>query len=340
MTSLVDTTAWLVGIPSETGAEAGLRDAIADRLAAFDQIRVGNSLIVGEPGPGKRILVGHLDTVPLQGELGPMVDDDRIYGLGATDMKAGMAVMIHLLEALRTPNLVGVFYAGEEGPLSGNDLGLILDEVVWMSEADAAFVMEPTDRQVQAGCNGAINATVTFDGVAAHSARPWLGENAVTKAGHFLEEMHDRPPEEHMVSGLAFKEVLSVTRAAGGVANNIIPSQFLLNVNYRFAPHRDPEEATALLAEICSDADGFAVADWAPAGSVDVDHPLFAALIESSGGEVVGKQGWTDVAQLSRAGIPAINFGPGEAALAHKPGESVRISDLDWAYEAMMAVLG
>jgi succinyl-diaminopimelate desuccinylase len=340
VTSLVDTTAWLIGIPSETGSEEAARDAIAERLHQFDQTRVGNSLVVGDPGEGRRLLVGHLDTVPLQGNLGPVVDGDRLYGLGATDMKAGLAVMIHLLETLGTSDLVAVFYAGEEGALSGNDLGPILAEIPWLTKADAAFVLEPTDREVQAGCNGAINATVGFDGVAAHSARPWLGENAVTKAGRFLEMMNDRQPEDHEVGGLVFREVISVTRAWGGVANNIVPSRFEMNLNYRFAPDKTVGEAVELLREVCSEADSFDVADTAPAGSVDVDHPLFAALIESSGGEVVGKQGWTDVAQLSQADIPAINFGPGETSLAHKPGESVRVSDLDWAYESLLAILG
>ena len=340
MTSLVDTTSWLIGIESETGAEALIRDSISQRLHDFDQIRVADSLIVGEPGEGRRLLVGHLDTVPLQGDLGPVLDGDRLYGLGSTDMKSGLAVMIHLIETLGTSDLVGVFYAGEEGALSGNDLGPILAEIPWITEADAAFVLEPTDREVQAGCNGAINVTIGFDGVAAHSARPWLGENAVTKAGRFLEMMNDRLPEEHEVGGLAFKEVISVTRAWGGVANNIIPSRFEMNVNYRFAPDKTVEEAIAVLREVCSEADTFEPTDTAPAGLVDVDHPLFAALIEASGGEVVGKQGWTDVAQLSQAGISAINFGPGETTLAHKPGESVRVSDLDWAYESLLAVLG
>lgn len=340
MTSLADTTGWLVGIPSETGSEEAVRDAIAERLHSFDQTRLGNSLIVGDPGDGRRLLVGHLDTVPLQGALGPELDGDRLYGLGSTDMKSGLAVMIHLIEALGTSNLVGVFYAGEEGALSGNDLGPILAEVAWIASAEAAFVLEPTDREVQAGCNGAINATIGFDGVAAHSARPWLGENAVTKGGRFLEVMNDRQAVDHEVGGLTFREVISVTRAWGGVANNIIPSRFEMNVNYRFAPDKTVDEAVGLLREVCSEADTFELADTAPAGAVDLDHPLFAALIESSGGEVVGKQGWTDVAQLSEAAIPAINFGPGETSLAHKPGESVRVSDLDWAYDSLLAILG
>lgn len=339
MTTLLETTSWLVDIPSETGSEAPIRDAVADRLDQFPQTPVADSLVVGEPGAGTILLVGHLDTVPLQGDRGPRVEGDRLVGLGATDMKSGLAVMIHLIEALGTGKLAGVFYSGEEGPLSGNQLAPVLDEMPGLADAGAAIVLEPTDREVQAGCQGAINATVGFSGEAAHSARPWLGENAVTRAGPWLTQMHSRAPEERIVNGLVFKEVVSVTTASGGVANNIIPARFELNVNYRFAPDRTVEEATDRLQAVCEGADSFEVADTAPPGTVDIDNPLFAALIEVSGAPVVGKQGWTDVAQLSEAGIPAVNFGPGETTLAHKPGESVRIGDLDWAYESLSAVL-
>ena len=339
MTSLVETTTWLIDIPSETGQEAAIRDAISGRLAAHPQERVRESLVVGAPGAGRILLVGHIDTVPLQGPGGHHIDDSRIHGLGATDMKSGVAVIIHLLEELGTDEVVGVFYAGEEGPIAGNQLLPVLEEVDWLADAEAAFVLEPTDRQIQAGCQGGFNVLVGFTGEAAHSARPWLGENAVTKAGSFLAAMHGRDPETRIVSGLEFKEVMSVTMASGGVARNIIPSRFEMNVNYRFAPDRTPEEAAAILRHVCAEADVFEIIDLAPPGAVEIDHPLFKRLIETSGVPVVGKLGWTDVAQLTQAGIPAINFGPGETGLAHKPGESVAIDDLSWAYESLLAIL-
>ena len=254
-------------------------------------------------------------------------------------MKGGLAVMIHLVEALGPEKVAAVFYAGEEGPLTGNQLGPLFEKVSWLETASAGIVMEPTDREIQAGCQGAINARVAFEGVSAHSARPWLGENAITKAGKFLSMMDGMEPEDHVIEGLVFREVTSITKAVGGVANNVIPPRFEMNVNYRFAPDRSTEEAVAHLRQICDMADEFELGDVAPAGSVDVDHPLFQDLIAASGAKVVGKQGWTDVARLSQMGIPAVNFGPGETALAHKPGESVRIDDLDWAYESLLAVL-
>ena len=337
--TLSETLAWLVDIPSETGNEGALRDALADRLAGLPMEVVKTSLVVGEPGPGKVLLAGHTDTVPLQGHVGARVEDGRLYGLGATDMKGGLAVMVHLLEDMGTQRVVGIFYAGEEGPIAGNELGPILDAFPVLESADAGIVMEPTNRELHAGCQGSINATVSFLGEAAHSARPWLGVNAVTRAGEFLQMMDGLQPQPHPIEGLKFKEVISVTRANGGIANNIIPSRFDLNVNYRFSPDRSTEDAIDHLRSICEPADVFEVADTAPAAYPELSHPLFQVLADSARAGVSHKQGWTDVAQLAARGIPAVNFGPGETALAHKPGESVALDDLSWAYEALATVL-
>jgi succinyl-diaminopimelate desuccinylase len=339
LTDLVETLTWLVDIPSVTGGEGPLRDAIAERLGHLPQQEIADSLVVGRPGEGAVVLAGHLDTVPAQGDAGSRAVGERVHGLGATDMKAGLAVMIHLLEELGAEEVAGVFYAGEEGPLQGNQLGPVLDEASWLRSASAAVVLEPTDRAVEAGCQGAINADVVFVGEPAHSARPWLGENAITKAGGFLSKMHVLEPEPRLIQGLEFLEVMSVTTARGGVARNVIPGEFVINVNYRFAPDRDPEAAVARLNEACVEADRFVVTDLAPAGAVDLDHPFFRALIEATRAPVQAKQGWTDVAQFTAAGIPAVNFGPGEPALAHRPDESVRIADLSWAYESLLDVL-
>jgi succinyl-diaminopimelate desuccinylase len=340
VTDLVETLCWLVDIPSVTGDESRLRDAIGQRLEAMPSRAVGDSLVVGQPREQAVLLVGHLDTVPLQGHVGAAVEGGRVHGLGATDMKSGLAVMIHLIESLGPDRVACVFYAGEEGPFSENQLGMVLEAAPWLRGAAAAVVMEPTDRGVEAGCQGVINAELTFEGEAAHSARPWLGENAITKAGAFLTRMHGLEPELHVVAGLDFKEAISVTTAHGGVAKNIVPATFTLNVNYRFAPDRSMERAIDRLREVCTAGDRFIVTDSAPAGAVAIEHPLFQRLIEVAAAPISGKQGWTDVAQLSEAGIPAINFGPGEPALAHQPGESVRVDDLSWAYDSLSAVLG
>lgn len=338
--TLTDTLAWLVDIPSETGNETAICDALADRLADLPQTVVNKSLVVGEPGPGKVALFGHTDTVPLQGHVGARIEGDRLYGLGATDMKGGLAVMVHLLEDLGIDRLVGVFYAGEEGPLSGNDLAAILGESPGLTEIEAGVVMEPTNREVHAGCQGSINVTVAFVGEPGHAARPWHGVNAITRAGEFLVMMDRLQPELHPIEGLEFKEVMSVTRANGGVANNIIPGRFELNVNYRFSPDRTTEEAIDHLRDVCASADEIVIADAAPAAYPETAHPLFSRLIAAAGGAVSHKQGWTDVAQLAERGIPGINFGPGETALAHKPGESILLEDLQWAYDVLTETLG
>jgi succinyl-diaminopimelate desuccinylase len=337
-TTLTETLTWLVDIPSETGNEEAIRDSLAERLSGLPHQIVNRSLVVGEPGPDKVALFGHTDTVPLQGQVGARIEGDRLYGLGATDMKGGLAVMVHMVEDL-ADRVVSVFYAGEEGPLAGNDLGPILDTIPALTGVEAGIVMEPTNREVQAGCQGSINANVTFLGESGHAARPWRGVNAVTRAGRFLTMMDGLEPELHPIEGLEFKEVMSVTRAHGGVANNIIPGRFELNVNYRFSPDRTVEEAIQRLHDLCSAADEFEVADVALAAYPEVSHPLFQTLIEATGGVVSHKQGWTDVAQLAERGIPGINFGPGETALAHKPGESILLDDLDWAYRALMTTL-
>lgn len=338
--TLTETLAWLVDIPSETGNEAAIRDALATRLADHPQTMVGNSLVVGRPGRGTVLLVGHTDTVPLQGHVGARIEGGRLFGLGATDMKGGIAVMVHILEALGSDHVLGVFYAGEEGPIEGNDLAAILDEIPALTEAEAGIVMEPTNREIHAGCQGAVNARVSFLGEAAHSARPWLGVNAITRSGEFLTAMGAREPEVHDIAGLAFKEVISITKASGGIAHNVIPARFDLTVNYRFSPDRPLDEAVSHLREVCADADEVEILDVAPAAYPSFSHPLFVELAANAGAEVSHKQGWTDVAQLAQRDIAAINFGPGETALAHKPGESVALDDLEWAFAALEATLG
>ena len=216
--SLADTLVELISIPSVIGNEEEITTAIEFRLAALRTVqRLGNALVVGEP-TGKPIiaLYGHTDTVPEQDNGTAGVRGGRIHGLGASDMKAGLAVMVHLLEApeiIDGPyDVVGVFYDKEEGPSADNGLEDVLSAVSWLADAVFSIVLEPTDLNLELGCNGAMNADIVFNGHAAHSARPWLGENAVTKAGAWLAEMHDRRPEPVEIAGLEYREVFSVDR--------------------------------------------------------------------------------------------------------------------------------
>ncbi|MBT8165954.1 MAG: succinyl-diaminopimelate desuccinylase [Acidimicrobiia bacterium] len=339
--TLAETLAWLVDIPSETGHEGRIATAIAERLLPIygpqGVERIGNSLVVGHRG-GKPLisLYGHTDTVPSQGQGPAVVVDGRMHGLGTSDMKGGVAVMLHLLEdeAVRSSafDVIGVFYAAEEGPQEGNELASVFEHAAWLDESELGIILEPTNMNLELGCQGVINARVSFVGTSAHSARPWLGENAITKAGPWLQGMGERAPEPVVINGLEFKEVMTVTRAQGGIANNIIPGSFECNVNYRFAPDKTVEEAEAKLAAALAGVDEYEIVDSAPAARVEAANHHVERLAALTGAEEHPKQGWTDAARLSERNIPAINYGPGEVAKAHKVDESVPLENLDAAF--------
>lgn len=346
--TVLDTLCWLVDIPSPTGREGQLCEALSHRLGstyARDHVRcVGKSLVVGSrTGRPLILLVGHIDTVPPQGQGPAQVEGGRLLGLGTSDMKSGVAVMVHLLEEEMVRegpfDVVGVFYDAEEGPDAGNGLEPVLRELSWLSEAEFAVVLEPTDLELQLGCQGTANATVRFEGRSAHSARPWLGENAITKAGAWLADLHDRQPEEHVVSGLSFYEVFSVTQASAGVARNVIPGRFDLHLNYRFPPDVSPEAARRRMSEIAAPADALEVHEIVPGAPVPEGNPHLDRLIRATGARITPKQAWTDVARLARYGIPAVNYGPGEVAQAHQATESVPITNLEPALEALLGFL-
>ena len=287
--TLVDTLIELIDVPSETGQEDMLATHLVARLGTRHPIdRVGHSLVVGErTGKPLLLLVGHIDTVPNQGQAAAQVVDGRVLGLGASDMKGGVAVMLHLMEdeslADSPYDIVGIFYEGEEGPSAGNGLEPVLGTHTWLHDAEFALVLEPTDLVVEVGCNGVINATAAFVGHAAHSARPWHGENAVTKAGTFLADLHAREPELFKIGELEYREVVSVTTASGGVARNVLPSRFELNVNYRFPPMFDLEQAEGRLRESLAGADELTITDRAPAGKPPENNPHYDRLVELSG---------------------------------------------------------
>lgn len=346
--SLADDLVWLIGIPSPTGEEEALCTALARRLSprfgADALLRVGNSLVVGSPGPGVPItLYGHLDTVPAQGNATPEVRDGRVFGLGASDMKSGLAVMLALLEDDEVTagpcRLTAVFYDKEEGPVHDSGLEEVLASVGWLAEAALAVVLEPTDLEVQPGCQGTLNARVTFLGEAAHSSRPWLGQNAVTRAGEWLAAMHRREPVPVTLDGLEFREVMSVTTAHGGIATNVVPARFEVNLNYRFPPHLTVEEAEARLREATVPADQVEIFDRAPGALVPAGHPQLDRLARVTGARRRGKQGWTDVARLATRGIPAVNYGPGEVALCHRADESVQLAAVEEAFAALKRFL-
>lgn len=335
---LDETLLWLCSVPSPIGEERALCDAVAGRLARREAParRYGDSIVVplrrGSGGPHVA-LVGHLDTV--RTENGPArIEGDRCFGSGASDMKSGLAVMIALAETLDPPrlgcDLTLVFYAREEGPFAENELGPVLEQDPELSRVDLAVCMEPSDNKLHLGCMGSIHATVAFEGRTAHSARPWEGENAVTKAAAFLAAMHALRPRESVVEGLTYRAVTTITQAKdGGRGRNVVPDRFVLNVNHRFAPDRSLEEAKReLLALVAASAPDARVdfTDLSPAARPSAGHPLVKALVAAGVRAVEPKRAWTDVARFAERGVAAVNFGPGENAQAHQRNESTSLA--------------
>ncbi len=338
--AVVDTLLWLVRIPSLYGEEGPLCDAVAARLLAQPLAaparRYGHSLVVpvtrGTGGP-KIALVGHLDVVSTEHEGEPRVEGDQLFGPGASDMKSGLALMIDLVER-SLPDFAGrvdltlVFYAREEGPFSDNELGVVLDVDPELSRVDLAVCLEPSDNKLSLGASGSIHATVRFRGKTSHSARPWQGENAIHKAGAFLAELHALAPREVTLDGLVYRTVTSATLARGGRGRNVIPDAFELNLNHRFSPDKSIAEAQEdILARVAGRADVEWV-DLSPAALPFASHPLVVALTEAGVVAVEPKQAWTDVARFAAAGVPAVNFGPGDNAQAHQRNEFTSISKL------------
>lgn len=347
--SLTETLLWLCNIPSPIGEEDALCTAVAERLARVSLAgkirRYGNSIVVpvirGTKGPHVA-LVGHLDVVRTSHDAPPRIEGDKLYGPGASDMKAGLALMLDVAERGVRPNLdlTLVFYAREEGPFAENELGPVLNEDPELGAVSVAACLEPSDNRLQLGCAGSMQATVRFRGRTAHSARPWEGENAIHKAASFLTRLAALVPERTQVEGLEWAAVTSATLASGGRARNIIPDLFQVNVNYRFGPDRTLESGRAhLIALAGSDAE-VEIVDEAPPALPFRNHPLVEALAKSGVVSVEPKQAWTDVARFSRLGIPAVNFGPGVNSQAHQRNEWTSLPLLDVGRDILSRWLG
>ena len=336
--------AWPDAPEPHVAARHGAAHAGAERLAAALAAQRGAAAGAGHAAARPRVaLRGHLDTVPLhaadRGRF-PRREGGRILAPGASDMKSGLAVAMELAERLprdeRGCDLLLVLYAREEGPFLENELGAVLAQAPEVRAAGLAVCLEPTDGHLMLGCVGSIHATVTFEGRAAHSARPWQGQNAVHKAGALLAELSRRPPRDAESDGLVFHEVLSCTRIDGGLARNVVPDRCTLNLNFRFAPDKTLEVAGAELVALAERFGATAeLTDLSPACPAFADDPLVERLRERSGARVEPKQAWTDVARLAAAGVPAVNYGPGASAQAHQQGEWVEVDAIEAAYRAL-----
>jgi succinyl-diaminopimelate desuccinylase len=348
--SLEETLLWLCSIPSPIGEEAAICDAIVERMthSTLDGAvrRYGNSIVVPvvrkhEEGRKHVALVGHLDTV--RTENGPArIEGKRCFGAGAADMKSGLSCMIVLAETISQMiacDLTLVFYAREEGPYAENELGPVLANDPDLRSVDLAVCLEPSDNKLHVGCCGAIHATVTFRGRTAHSARPWEGENAITKAAPLLARLAALSPIERVVDGYSYRTVTTATLANGGRGRNVVPDVFTLNLNHRFAPDTSLERAQADVRALVGGEAEIEFTDLSPAALPNVSHPLVQQLVEAGVKTIEPKQAWTDVARFSALGIAAVNFGPGENAQAHQKNESTDIGLVFQGYRILAAWL-
>ena len=323
----------LCEVASLTGEEGPLCDRVEAQLRSLlgdDAVkRDGHSLVVTpkveSTGP-RVVLAGHFDVVKTQHDGPTRIEGDRIYGAGAADMKSGLAVMLCLLEdiaggAATRFQPTFVFYEREEGPFLENRLGDILENFPSLKTVDLAVCLEPSSNGLQLGCMGSVHARVHFHGRTSHSARPWQGENAIHKAGAFLARLHALAPRDVVLEGMLYREVVSATLAEGGRGRNVVPDRFTLNVNYRFAPGRTPDDAVADLEALVAGEAEIEVFDRSPSAPPCRDNALVQALVEGGVEGVEPKQAWTDVARFASVGVAAVNLGPGTQSQAHQRNE-------------------
>jgi succinyl-diaminopimelate desuccinylase len=347
---LLDLAASLVAIPSESRSEAAIADAVeaALRLCPWLAVeRIGDNVVARTSlGRSKRLmLAGHLDTVPAAGNEVPVVEDGVLRGLGAADMKGGLAVFLHVAGAIPEPtvDVTWCFYACEEIAQQFSGLGRLWEECPDLLQADAAILGEPTGGLVEAGCQGTLRITITMGGSRAHTARPFMGRNAIHRLAPVLQAVHEYQGRRPVLDGCEYAEQLQVVHVEGGVAGNVVPDRASVTINHRFAPDRKSDEAVEAIRDLLSpwleEDDSWVVTDVQPGAPPGLDHSLLAALVEASGTPPRAKVGWTDVASFWAHGVPAANFGPGDPLLAHTPGEFVGRDELEHAAAVLASLL-
>ncbi|MFI9826381.1 succinyl-diaminopimelate desuccinylase [Streptomyces sp. NPDC051913] len=342
-------TARLVDFPSVSGTEKPLADAIESALRALPHLtvdRYGNNVVARTNlGRAERvILAGHIDTVPIADNVPSRLDEDGyLWGCGTCDMKSGVAVQLRIAATVPAPNrdLTFVFYDNEEVAAHLNGLGHVAEAHPEWLAGDFAVLLEPTDGQVEGGCQGTLRMLLRFTGERAHSARAWMGSNAIHASARVLAKLAEYEPRQPVVDGLKYHEGLNAVRIEGGVATNVIPDACTVTVNFRYAPDRSEEEAEAFVRDYFADCgvDEFVVDDHTGGARPGLNDPSAAAFVKAVGGEVHPKYGWTDVARFSRLGVPAVNYSPGNPLLAHKVDERVKASLIPVAEERLRAWL-
>lgn len=324
----------IVDIESVSGREGPLADAVEAVLSSCRHLAVvrDQDTVIArtELGRDQRVVIaGHLDTVPVAGNLPSSVVGDRVYGRGTADMKGGVAVALALAVSLEQPtrDVTWIFYDHEEVAADLNSLTRIAATRPDLLEGDFAVLMEPTAAKVEGGCQGTMRFSLTTRGVAAHSARAWLGHNAIHDAADVLARLSAYQPREVVVEGLAYREGLNAVAITGGIASNVIPDACTVTVNFRFAPDRDAANALAHCGEVFVGYE-LEVTDLALGARPGLDRPIAQEFVAAVGGEPSAKYGWTDVARFSALGVPAVNFGPADPGKAHADDECCPIADL------------
>ena len=347
---LGDLLAALVDVASVSDDERRITDAIEAALRPLEHLellRDGDVLVARtQLGRAERVvLAGHTDTVPIAANVPSTTsgegDERVVHGRGSCDMKGGVAVQLAVAAALPDPgrDLTFIFYDHEEVEASRNGLARLGRERPDLLAGTFAVLGEPSNARVEGGCQGTMRAEVVLTGVAAHSARSWMGDNAVHAAGPLLQRLAAHTPAQVEVDGLVYREGLNAVRIDGGIAGNVIPDRCLVEVNYRFAPSKDAAQAEAYVREVLA---GFEVevTDVAVGARPGLDQPVAADFLAAVGGEAHPKFGWTDVARFSALGVPAVNFGPGDPSKAHADDEFCPAADLRTCFDAFVRWLG
>jgi succinyl-diaminopimelate desuccinylase len=340
--ALAERTLDLVNIASESRSEADLYAYVRAQVPLDPAFDDGESVIFARRcGKPLVLLAGHTDTVPAQGNFPGRIENGSVVGLGASDMKGGLAVMIELAgwaaETDLAYDVAFLFFPREELGPAENPLPAVFEGTALVDEAQLVVCLEPTDNTLQLGCLGNLNATVVFEGRSAHSARPWLGVNAIGLALEGLRPVLESEPRDAEIEGLVFREVMSVTQLHAGIASNVIPARAEATVNFRYAPDRTPESAAERIRELFGDR--AEITSNSPPAHVALRSPAVEALREAGDLEVEPKQAWTNVADFAARGLDAVNLGPGATRYAHAVDERVEIAELERTFTALQRFL-
>jgi len=332
--SSVELTRQLCDIESVSGNEREIADAIVASLSGLDHLEIvrdGDAIVARTTlGRDRRVVIaGHIDTVPVNDNLPVREEDGFLVGRGTVDMKGGVAVALKLAAELTTPpvDVTWIWYDHEEVDSALNGLGRLARNRPELLAGDFAILGEPTSATIEGGCNGTARADIRTHGVRAHSARAWVGHNAIHDLAPVLAILADYLPAEIEVDGLVYREGLNAVGISGGVAGNVIPDEAVVSVNYRFAPSRSADDAIAHLREVFAGYD-VEITDLAEGARPGLDAPLAQDFLAAVGGEASPKYGWTDVARFSALGIPAVNYGPGDPLRAHADDERVAVGEI------------